>query len=343
MFTSLLSGGFLESSFMLVTRQPGAIVGPIAKFLGIIYNAFFNFIYNFFQSGSLGVAIILFTLFVKLVLFPLSYKQQKSSYKMQKLQPEMNKIKEKYAKKKDAESQQRMALELQEFQKNNGISLLGGCLPMLVQLPILYALFYIFQQAYLYVDVVGNNYQAIAQGLIQIPEALRVDLLAPFAQTIANATKANVDLSNVQDVIKIVNELTQNDWQNLLNQAGALSTQLQPLLDQKNQIEFFLGIHLVYKAGLGFPGIFIPLASAGTTWLSSWMMTKGQSLSKDDPTAGTMRIMNIMMPIMMGGMTITLPAGLGLYWTVSNIYQILQQVGLKKYFEHQDARLAKEA
>ena len=104
----------------------------------------FQFIYGISTNGSLGIAIILFTIIVKFILFPLMIRQQRSSFKLQQLQPEMNKIRAKYKDKKDQLSQQKMALELQEFQKKNGISMLSGCLPLLIQLPILYALFYIF-------------------------------------------------------------------------------------------------------------------------------------------------------------------------------------------------------
>ena len=144
-------------STMRMVREPG-IFEPIAIVLGKIYNMLFNGIYGSVSAGALGIAIIVFTLIVKLILFPLMMKQQKSSFKMQQLQPEMNKIRDKYKGKTDTMSQQRMALELQDFQKKNGVHLMGGCLPMLIQLPILYALYYIFQNAYVYVDVIGNNY-----------------------------------------------------------------------------------------------------------------------------------------------------------------------------------------
>lgn len=57
---------------------------------------------------------------------------------------------------------------------------MGGCLPMLIQLPILYALYYIFQNAYVYVDVIGNNYTDIANAIIQIPAALRMEAFTPL-------------------------------------------------------------------------------------------------------------------------------------------------------------------
>ncbi len=333
---------FMSSPLLLVVRKPGAIVGPIAKFLGVIYNGLFEFIYQTFQSGSLGIAIILFTLLVKLVLFPLMIKQQKSSFKMQQLQPEMNKIKQKYKDKKDQASQQKMAYELQEFQKKNGINMLGGCLPLLVQLPILYALFYIFQQAYLYVDVVANNYSAIANVIVSIPKDLRMDVFAPYAKTFVEANKiTNFDMSVTKDVVMLVNELKLADWTSILSQLGDSGKGLVSLLATKNQIEYFLGIPLVYKAGLGFPGIIIPILAAATTWLQSKLtMTTSASSDPKDPAAAMNRSMMYMMPAMMGFMTITMPAGLGLYWVVSNLFTICQQILLNKYFKK---KFAKEA
>ena len=325
---------FMNSPYLLVVRKPGAIVGPIAGFLGVIYNGLFEFIYHSFQSGSLGIAIILFTLLVKLVLFPLMVKQQKSSFKMQQLQPEMNKIRQKYKDKKDTASQQKMAYELQEFQKKNGINMLGGCLPLLVQLPILYALFYIFQQAYLYVDVVANNYNAIANVIINIPVQLRMEVFEPYARAFVDANKiTNFDMNVPSDVVMLVNELKLADWTNILSQLGNKGEELNALLITKNQVENFLGIPLVYKAGLGFPGIIIPILAATTTWLQSKLTMVNSSNDPKDPAAAMNRTMIYMMPAMMGFMTITMPAGLGLYWVVSNLFTIGQQILLNKYFK----------
>lgn len=336
MLTSFIGGGML-----LAARSPGKIVGPIANLLGVIYNVLFNFIYGFIQSGSLGIAIILFTLFVKLILFPLFIKQQKSMYNMQKLQPELNKIKAKYKDKKDQDSQQRMAFEMQEFQKKNGVSMFGGCLPLLIQLPILYALFYIFQQAYLYVDIIGNNYNGIANAIIQIPASLRMEVFGPFAQSFVDINKlADFDMNVASDVIKLVNSLKIDEWNTIIAGLGDSASQLSQLLEAKMQMESFLGIDLVYKAGLTFPGIIIPVLAGGTTWIQSKMMTKNQNVDPSDPTAATMKTMNLIMPLMMGFMTISMPAALGLYWTVSNLFTMLQQWAANKYFKSKDAREA---
>ena len=319
--------------FLLAVKTPGVIVGPIANFLGIIYNFIFNFIHGFAENGSLALAIIFFTLLVKIVLFPLSFHQQKSTFKMQKLQPEMNKIKEKYAKKKDPESQQKMAMELQEFQKKNGINLFGGCLPLLIQLPILYALYYIFQQAYIYLDIVNANYQAITDVILSIPVEQRMDIF----YAVAESKKITMDLAVNSDVMQLVSLISSGEWNTILASAGEFANQLAPLLAQKMDIENFIGINLVTKPGLTFPGIIIPLLSAGSTFLQSKLMTSGQPKpDSNDPMASSMKMMTYTMPIMMGVMTIGLPAGLGLYWTVSNCFQIIQQFVLNKYFKSKD-------
>ena len=319
---------------LLEVRTPGVIVGPIARVLGEVYNWIFNIIYGLTQANALGLAIIAFTLVIKLVLTPLIVKQQKATFEMQKLQPEMNKIKKKYENKKDAESQQKMALEMQKLQKDNNVSMFGGCLPLLIQLPILYALFYIFQQAYMYVDVVGQNYDAISNVILSMPVDLRMDVFGEIAAV--HAGKSTLDLAVMADVKTLVGQITQSEWQTILASAGSYADELTPLLTQKMGIEYFLGISIVDNPGLGFPEIIIPLLSAGTTYLSSKvMMSKSSSsamMDENNPAMQSMKMMNYMMPIMMGVMTVTLPAGLGLYWTVSNLFQAGQTIVINKFF-----------
>ena len=328
----------LTSAALLAIRNPGVIVGPIANVLGVLYNWLFNIIYGITQTNALGLAIIAFTLIIKIILMPLIVKQQKSTFAMQKLQPEMNKIKKKYENKKDAESQQKMAYEMQKLQKDNNISMFGGCLPLLIQLPILYALFYIFQQAFMYVDVVSQNYDSIANIILSMPVDFRMDLLSEIAAGHISKN-ATLDLSVAEDIKMLIGQITQAEWNTILENAGSFSAQLQPLIAEKVGIEYFLGISIVENAGLRFPGIIVPILSAATTYLSSKiMMSKNSSSMDDNPAMQSMKMMNYMMPVMMGVMSITLPAGLGIYWTVSNIFQTAQTVVINKFFEAKDKK-----
>lgn len=321
-------------------REPGKIIGPVANLMGKLYNVLFDFLNSSTSVGSLGLAIIIFTLIVKLILFPLMVKQQKSSFKMQQLQPQLNKIRAKYADKTDQMSQQRMAFEMQELQRNSGVSMMGGCLPMLIQLPILYALFYLFQNAYVYVDTIGANYTQIAEAIVNIPVALRMEVFQPFAQNFVDTyknidvIKDGFDMNNVNDVVMMISHLKEGDWTSILNGLGSAGDALVPLLNTKNEIETFLTIPLVSNPGLSFPGIIIPIAAGVTTWLQTKIMNmmNPQNTDPNNPAAAMTKTMLYTMPIMMGVFSITMPAGLGLYWTISNIFGIIQQVILTKYY-----------
>ena len=321
-------------------REPGKIIGPIANLMGEIYNMLFNLLHSNNSAGSLGLAIIIFTLIVKMILFPLMVKQQKSSFLMQQMKPELDKIKAKYAGKTDQMSQQRMAFEMQEFQKKNGASMMGGCLPMLIQLPILYALFYLFQNAYVYVDAIGANYTEIANAIINIPVATRMEVFQPFAQEFVDAyknidmVKDGFDMGQVNDVVMLVGNMKAADWNIVLQNLGSAGNDLAPLLATKNEIETFLTIPLVTEAGLGFPGVIIPLAAGFTTYLQTKIMNamNPQNNDPNNPAAAMTKSMLYTMPIMMGVFSITMPAGLGLYWTISNLFGIVQQVILTKYY-----------
>ena len=329
-------------------RKPGMIIGPVADLMGKVYNMLFDLLHSSSSAGSLGLAIIIFTLIVKIILFPLMVKQQKSSFKMQMLQPELNKIRKKYEGKTDQMSQQRMAFEMQEFQKKNGISMLGGCLPMLIQLPILYALFYLFQNAYVDVDVIGQNYTDIANAIVNIPVTLRMEVFQPFAQSFVDMyknvdiIKDGFDMNNVNDVVMLISQLKTEEWATIMANLGSAGDALTPLLATKNEIETFLTIPLVSKAGLSFPGVIIPIAAGVTTWLQSkiMMMMNPQQNDPSNPAAAMSKSMLYMMPIMMGFFSISMPAGLGLYWTISNIFGIIQQVILQKHYKKKFAEEA---
>lgn len=129
----------------------GWLVGWFTRFVIIpIFNFFHKFISNF------GIIILLMTLVIKLVVLPLAYKSYSSSAKMQVLKPEIDKLNEKYPKQEDAMKKQQAQMDLY---KRAGVSPMAGCLPMLLQFPILWAMFRFFpasielrQQSFLWAE-----------------------------------------------------------------------------------------------------------------------------------------------------------------------------------------------
>lgn len=144
----------------------------------------FNFIneglskfYYFIQGGiqavihnpnvSYGVAIIVFTIIIRVILLPLNMKQTRSQIKMQELQPEIKKLQEKY--KKDPTMAQQETMKLY---KEKGVNPMGGCLPLIIQLPILWALFYVFRNIHPVDAVTGK---AIAVHFLWINDLFKFD------------------------------------------------------------------------------------------------------------------------------------------------------------------------
>ncbi len=136
------------------------MIDAIAQFFSVVI----SFIYNLVPN--LGVAIIIMTLLVKLVTFPLNNKQIQSAKNMQKLQPEMKKLQEKYKNDKEKQNQ-----AVSEFMKENNMNPLAGCLPLLVQFPILIGIFRLLREADQFLDMsIINPYL--------FPSAQFIDLLA---------------------------------------------------------------------------------------------------------------------------------------------------------------------
>ena len=127
----------------------------IYKLFGAILEAIYSVIPNF------GWAIIIFTVLVRILLLPLMVKQQKSMVNMQKIQPELTKIQKKYANDKEKLNEETMKL----YQQNN-VNPMGGCLPLIIQMPILIAVYRIIQQPVTYllkIDLPAKVFEVLKQ------------------------------------------------------------------------------------------------------------------------------------------------------------------------------------
>lgn len=287
--------------------------------LGYIINLIYKLVENY------GLAIIIFTILIKFLLLPLNIKSQKAMRKQQKIQPVLAQIQKKYA-----NDQQKLQQEMMKLYKDNDVSMAGGCLPMLIQLPILIGLYRVIQAPIKYL--------------------LRVDI---------------ADVGVVEKINNIVELMSQKFPQELGSYAtmGAeklfknaqiqLATWSEKVLDAADAwtINFdFLGLNLAKVPSEGFSALMqgdfnniatiallsIPALAVFTTWLSMKQSQNMSGQSKQDSNSQTAQMsntMNLMMPIMTGFFTISLPSGMGIYWIVSNILQMVQQVVLNKYLE----------
>lgn len=314
----------------MIQKDPGFIVGPITKLLGVIFNFVFNFVHDITVANSLGISIIIITIIVRLLIWPLSIKQVKNSIAMQHLQPKINKLRQKYANNnKDPQNQKKFNLELQRLYAENNISPASGCIIGLFQLPMFMALNQLLVRSYYYISDIGTIYENLAKKIMSVPNY--ISIIKPIAIPKVPA-KMTIDLSVMSDMQKVINKFTSSDWSNFLSHvSGNTHNELMTMLVKKQSVENFFGINLLDPCGLKFPGLMIPILATVTTFLTTYYMNK--MVPKTDDTAkNQQKIMLILLPLMMGGVSFTLSSGVGVYWITSSVIQFVQQVLANKLY-----------
>ena len=148
-------------NFILLTQSSG-FLGWIAKILGYIMNGIF-FVIDKIGLPNIGLAIILFTIVVNLLMLPLTIKQQKFSKLSAKITPETQAIQAKYKGKQDQASMMAQNQEIQAVYAKYGVSPSGSCVQLLIQFPILLSLYRVIQSIPAYVSKVGDTFRVLAE------------------------------------------------------------------------------------------------------------------------------------------------------------------------------------
>ena len=144
------------------------VIHQIAWLLGKLMNGIYNVMDSLFNVQNIGVCIIIFTIIIYTLMIPLTVKQQKWSKMSAVMNPEIQKINKKYEGKKDQNSMMKQQEELQAVYDKYGTSPTGGCLPMLIQMPVLFALYPVIQNIPNYVERVKNVYMPVVNQIMQI-------------------------------------------------------------------------------------------------------------------------------------------------------------------------------
>jgi YidC/Oxa1 family membrane protein insertase len=244
----------------------------------------------------------------------------------QKIQPEMKKIQEKYKNKKDESSQRKQQEELSALYKKHGVNPLGGCLPLLIQMPILFALFRVLRNIPAYITQVKDVYAGI------IAQVVQVDGYETVLDTyLENKTVSDYDVADTNKIIDLLSQLTNSEWVDFKSKFASVSDMIAPLIDKLYDINNFLTINLTDKPVSSFQdiisiGTLIPLLCfISQIIIAKTTMAKNTSSSSNPAQDQTQKTMMYMMPLITVFFVITMPAGLGLYWLVSNMVQLLQQ------------------
>lgn len=327
---------------MFLTAQ-GGFLGPFAWVFGKLFDFIYNILAGSDGIANLGICIILFTVIVKIILFPLSFKQQKSSKINMVIQPEIQRIQKKYKDKKDQDSMMKQQQEMQAVYDKYGTSMTSGCLTAVIQVPIIYALYRVIQNIPAYVGKIKDMYSPIAQSVINSEGDKVQQFLIDFVDEnkISGASYAinkfkdltEVGIDNVIDVLSNFGVSHLNTLMDTLNLSGDVAGNV----DKIDQIHsFILGINISEAPGYKLSwALLIPISSALFNFLSMKVTSGNQQ--QGDATANTMmKSMQITMPLMSIFICISLPAGIGIYWSISALISLLTQLIINFYYDHVD-------
>ncbi|OKZ91835.1 MAG: hypothetical protein BHW18_07280 [Eubacterium sp. 36_13] len=311
-----------------------AIIEPIASLLGKVLDVLFVGI-NAIGLGNIAIAIILFTLLVKLLMLPLTAKQSKMMKLNSIIGPEVRAIQNKY---KDKKGDQNAMLKMQEETKavyaKYGTSQMGGCVQMLIQFPILLALYRVFQRIPMYVTSLKALFiNILGDGGNGIMSA--ADYSDFMSNTFNTGTLAKIDWSNVNDAVVAMNSFTTEQWNLLKEHFTSYASVIADNQSKITEMNTFLGINVSQVPTLALNiAILIPILSGVTQYISV-RVSQGKSNQddSDNPAAASMKMMNIFMPIMSAFIAFSVPAGLGLYWIATAVIQTIIQICINRYYD----------
>lgn len=297
----------------------------ITRPLGFVVRIIYNLVQNY------GLSIILFTVIIKLILMPLQAKSQKAMRKQQKIQPIVAEFQKKYA-----NDQQKLQAEMMKVYKENGVSMTGGCLPLLIQFPILIGLYSVIRRPITYIRGVNFADETVLERVKAVMSQMTEkfpDIIGKLSSLSPEQMQKNyqIQLSTWADKLGLANDY---GWHiNFkffgLDLSGVPSSAISAISrgDFKD-----IGTVLL---------ILIPVFAVLTTWLSmrqSQKLTQNPDVKKsdDDPAQSMSKSMNMMMPIMTGFFTFSLPSGIGIYWIISSLMQMLQTYILEKFLNEKE-------
>ncbi len=323
---------------MILTKS-GGILGPIASVLGLIMDILFK-ITGQFGIFNVGLCIILFTIVTKMLMLPLTIKQQKSTKLMSVMNPEIQAIQAKYKGKTDQESMQRQNVEVQAVYDKYGTSMTGGCLPLLIQMPILFALFSVVRNIPAYVASVRVSFDNVVSALMgqggYVDKILGITNLSTALNGVA---VEKYDFTSADKLVDMLNHFSAAQWTELEAAFPAIGNIIAENAEAIAEMNYFFGLNVAEAPGW-MPSLawIIPIL-AGLSQFISVKILQGkqqQQVDPDNPTAQSMQTMNNIMPLMSAFFCITMPIGLGIYWIASSVVQIIQQLFVNAYMERID-------
>ena len=334
---------------LALTQSTTFLIGPIAKLLGLIMEGIYRFL-DMLNYPDIGLCIMIFTVVVYLCMFPLTLKTQKFSKMSQIMNPEIKAIQDKYKDKKDQDSMMQQNDEIRAVYEKYGTSPTGGCLQLIIQMPILFALYRVIMNIPAYVKPLKDIYESVAltiQG-------------SSFADKFTDMVGSSVSKFNIGDSNKIIDGLykfSTSQWKELGScGVDAIEKAATSAYNELHPILTFFGINLseapstiITNAAKNvgsdksqiliiIVAVAIPVLAGVFQYLQTKLApsTNTQQSGDDNAMMASMKTMNTIMPLMSAVFCFSFASGLGLYWAFGAFVRCVQQFFINKHLDKVD-------
>lgn len=330
---------------ILLSKSTWFIIKWVCEVLGILMNGIY-IVLDKIGIPNIGLAIIFFTIIIYVILTPIQIKQQKFSKMTAVMQPELQRIQKKYQGKKDQNSQMKMNEETMAVYQKYGVSPTGSCLPLLIQMPIMFALYQVIYHIPGYIGSVKNMFSGAVQAIQGIGG--HTELLSQFVTDNAVRLYTGVNFKETltaNDITDILYILKPSQWDKLvdMNAFSGISDVLHQTAQNSEHINMFLGINIteapmdVIRSAwstqswlLLIGAIMVPVLAWFTQWISYKLMPQPAAPTGDKKQPGgmeqSMKMMNTVMPIMSAFFCLSFSIGIGIYWIAGAVIRCIQQL-----------------
>lgn len=336
---------------ILLTKSSTPIIGQLASIMGWIMDGIYR-VLDLVGIQNLGICIIIFSIIIYALMTPMQIKQQKFSKLSNVMQPELQKIQKKYKDKKDQVSMQKMQEETQLVYQKYGVSPMGSCGQLLIQFPVLMALWQVIYKIPGYVGSVKSVFGGIVDQIIGVGGY--TDLLQSFI-TDNKMTRVQLVLENGKatsdSVIDFLYALSPSQWEEFasMSQFSGFSDAINSTAKEISKMQNFFGLNIADQPmtyiqaafsgasiALAIAAVMIPVLSWLTQMLNYKLMPQATTTDENNSMQASMKTMNTVMPLMSAVFCFTFPVGLGIYWIASAVVRSVQQVLINRHLDKMD-------
>ena len=338
-----------------MTKVSMPIIGWVSEILGWMINVIYSGL-ELIGITNIGLSIILFTLVVYLLMTPLQIKQQKFSKLNAVMQPEIQKIQKKYNGKKDQDSMMKQNEEISAVYQKYGVSPTGSCVQLLVQMPVLLALYQVIYHIPGYISGVRNVFTGLTEKIMSVDGfgTIISNFLTDNKITMTGIT-ANTEFTKTT-TIDFLYKLSPSQLEKFsqISDFSGFSDLFDKVAQQTSHMNTFLNLNIsdtplaIIKSGMAqggaagyllvFSAAMVPILAWLTQWMNYKLMPQPQQAANSEPSAmeASMKSMNTFMPIMSAVFCFSFPVGIGIYWVIGAVIRCIQQLVINRKMEQID-------